>query len=77
MNFFHQKMQICPQEVYLHFQAGLQWGQMALGKIIALSSYVSDGFIIMGKTVTGKNLFITVPHFRHPPKSGCFLSLRL
>lgn len=67
MNFFHQKMQICPQEVYLYFQAALQWDWMALGKISALNSCAGDGFIIMGEDNTGKDLFITVPN-SHTPK---------
>lgn len=40
---------MCPQEVYLHVQAGLQWSWVTLGKIIALNFYAHDGFIIMGE----------------------------
>lgn len=77
MNFFHQKTQICPQEVYLHFQAGLQRGWMALGKIIALNSYASDGFIIMGEDNNGQRPVYHWPPPSTPTKSGCFLSLKL
>lgn len=72
MNFFHQKMQICPQEVYLYFQAALQWDWMALGKISALNSCAGDGFIIMGEDNTGKDLFITVPQLPHPQNQDAF-----
>ena len=51
MNFFHQKMQICPQEVYLYFQAALQWNWMALGKITALNSCAR----VTGLEKEGKN----------------------
>lgn len=64
MNFFHPKMQMCPQEVYLHVQAGLQWGWVTLGKIIALNFYASDGFIIMGEDNTGQK---PLYHCHSPP----------
>ena len=72
MNFFHQKMQICPQEVYLYFQAVLQWDWMALGKITTLNSCAGDGFIIMGEDNTDKDLFITVPQIPHPQNQDVF-----
>lgn len=68
MNFFHQKMQICPQEVYLYFQAGLQWGWMALGKIIALNSCAGDGFIIMGEDKNRQRPVYHCPPNFHTPK---------
>lgn len=77
MNFFHQKMQICPQEVYLHFQIGLQWGWMVLGKTNALNSYASDGFFIMGEDKNKQRPVYHSPATSTPKKSGCFLSFRM
>lgn len=48
---------MCPQEVYLHVQAGLQWGWVTLGKIIALNFW----FIITGEDNTGQRLHYHCP----------------
>lgn len=50
-------------------------GWMALGKTIALNSYASDRFFIMGEDNNSKDLSITVPQLPHPKNRDAF-SLR-
>lgn len=72
MNFFHQKMQICPEEVYLHFQIGLQWGGWLLEKPLHEIPMLVMGSLSWEKTITSKGLFITVPQLPHPKNQDAF-----